>query len=48
MDVAGVDLIGRRRRLCTALFLEALLLESLEFRCCIGGGCIVAARTETP
>jgi hypothetical protein len=24
--------------------LEASLLECLEFRCCLGGGCIVAAR----
>jgi hypothetical protein len=30
------SLIGRQRRLCTVPFLEASLLESLEFTCCLG------------
>jgi hypothetical protein len=40
--------IGRRWRLCTIPLLEASLLKSLEFRCCLGGGCTVAARAEIP
>jgi hypothetical protein len=27
-------------------FLEASLLESLKFRCCLGDGCIVVARAK--
>jgi hypothetical protein len=34
--------------LCTVLFLEASLLESLEFTCCLGCGCIIAARAGIP
>jgi hypothetical protein len=36
--------IGRRQRWCTVPFLEASLLKSLIFRCCLGGGCITVAR----
>jgi hypothetical protein len=42
------SLVGRRRRLCTLPFLKASILESLEFKCCLGGGCISAARVEIP
>jgi hypothetical protein len=28
--------------------LDASFLESLKFRCCLGGGYIVAARAGTP
>jgi hypothetical protein len=31
------SMIGRRRRLCTVSFLEASLLEKLDFWCCLGG-----------
>jgi hypothetical protein len=43
-----ISLIGRRRRLCTVLFLKASLLESQKFRCRLGGGCIVASRARIP
>jgi hypothetical protein len=31
------SMIGRRRRLCTVSFLEASLLEKLDFGCYLGG-----------
>jgi hypothetical protein len=31
------SMIGRRQRLCTVPFLEASLLEKLDFWCCLGG-----------
>jgi hypothetical protein len=31
------SIIGRRWRLCTISFLEATLLEKLDFWCCLGG-----------
>jgi hypothetical protein len=30
------SLIGRRRRLCTVLFLKTSFLKKLEFWCCLG------------
>jgi hypothetical protein len=41
------SMIGRRRRLCTVFFLEASLLENMNFRCCLGGVCAAATRTVT-
>jgi hypothetical protein len=42
-DSTGV-LIGRQRRLCTVSFLEASLLEMLDFWCCLGGVSAAATR----
>jgi hypothetical protein len=41
-------LIGQRRCLCMVAFPEASFLESLDFRCCLGGGYIVDVRAEIP
>jgi hypothetical protein len=34
--------------LCTVSLLEASIVESLDFRCCLSGGCAVVARTGVP
>jgi hypothetical protein len=38
------SMIGRRRRLCTISFLEALLSKMLDFWCCLGGVSATATR----
>jgi hypothetical protein len=38
------SMIGQQRRLCTVLFLEASLLEMLDFGCCLGGVNIIVTR----
>jgi hypothetical protein len=39
------SMIGRRQRLCTVTFLEASLLEKLNFWCYLGGVTIVVLRS---
>jgi hypothetical protein len=38
------SMIGRRRRLCVVSFMEASLLEKLDFWCCLGGVSTAATR----
>jgi hypothetical protein len=38
---------GRQWSLCTVSFLEASLLEKLDFWCCLGGVCTTATRNRS-